>query len=119
MPFDEKREREDLNQFKLRLSLHSQEMIDLLTKKRQSYGTNNLTEYGGLGIVIRMSDKVRRLGNMYRFGTTRNADGDSMEDAWRDIIGYGFLGLIHHLDEQGKTPTEAEWDSYEGRDGSR
>jgi hypothetical protein len=104
MPYDRKREIEDINQFKRRLSLHFHEIIDLLAAKRQSYGSQNLTMFGGLGIVVRANDKLQRLGQMYQQGEIRNADGDSMEDAWRDLIGYGVLGLIHHLDETGQTP---------------
>lgn len=71
------------------------EMTDLLIAKRRSYGTTNLTRFGGIGIVIRASDKIDRLATMYRNGETESADGDAMEDAWRDLIGYGALGLLH------------------------
>lgn len=90
----------DLKIFANRLDLHFQEMTKLLVSKRRSYGADNLVRFGGLGIVIRASDKIDRLSQMYQRGEYASADGDSMEDAWRDLIGYGVLGLIHHLDEQ-------------------
>jgi hypothetical protein len=71
------------------------EMTDLLVAKRRSYGANNLTRFGGFGIVVRASDKIERLATMYRTNVTSNADGDTMTDAWRDLMGYAVLALLH------------------------
>ncbi len=73
-----------------------EEMRDLLVSKRQSYGPHSLTRFGLTGIVIRASDKIERLVTMAQSGTTENADGDSMEDALKDLIGYGLLGLLYY-----------------------
>lgn len=75
------------------------EMIQLLLKKRKAYGPGNLVRFGGMGIVIRASDKIDRLANLLKAGETVSADGDSIEDAFMDLCGYGVLGLLH---ERGK-----------------
>lgn len=88
----------DEEQFRANLKVVFADMTELLVSKRQSYGTTNLTRFGGIGIVIRASDKIDRLATMYRTGERASADGDLMTDAWQDLIGYGALGLLH---EQG------------------
>lgn len=71
------------------------EMKALLIAKRQAYGPSNLIRFGGMGIVIRAGDKVDRLANLYKAGETVSADGDTIEDAFRDLCGYGVLGLLY------------------------
>jgi hypothetical protein len=72
------------------------EMQEVLEFKRRSYGPHNLTRFGLTGIVIRASDKIERLATMTQAGTTENVDGDSMEDAIQDLIGYGILALLYY-----------------------
>lgn len=74
----------------------SAEMQDLLSRKRRSYGPHNLTRFGLIGIVIRAGDKIERLATMTKDGVDHNVDGDSMEDALKDLIGYGILGLMYY-----------------------
>jgi hypothetical protein len=71
------------------------EMIGLLVKKRKAYGPGNLVRFGAIGIVIRASDKIDRLANLLKAGETTSADGESIEDAFKDLVGYGVLGLLH------------------------
>jgi hypothetical protein len=85
---------EALAQFEEDLTRQFRDMRSLLVKKRQSYGNQNLVKFGTFGIVVRMSDKIERLVTMHRDGTSENADGDSMKDAFRDLIGYGVLALL-------------------------
>lgn len=85
-----------LDDFEMELRDHFADLVGMLVKKRQSYGPNNLMQFGGLGIVIRANDKIFRLAEMYQQGTERNADGEAMADAWRDLVGYAILGLLYH-----------------------
>ncbi len=78
------------------------EMVELLVKKRKAYGPGNLVQFGSLGIAVRASDKVYRLANLLQSGEKTSADGESIEDAFRDLCGYGILGLLH---ERGKLVT--------------
>ena len=87
---------EDLQRFREELTRELTDMVALLMKKRRSYGPHNLVRFGAIGIVIRASDKIDRLANLMKDGTAESADGDTVEDAWRDLIGYGVLGLLRH-----------------------
>lgn len=95
---------EELAEFRADLEARFAEVTDLLVSKRLAYGPHNLIRFGGVGIAIRASDKIERLATMYASDTTEGADGDSMADAWRDLIGYGALGLLFH--EQALTPEQ-------------
>jgi hypothetical protein len=89
----------DLDVFRARLADVSDEMIALLLSKRKSYGPHNLIRFGAMGIVIRASDKIDRLATMLKAGETASDDGDSIEDAFKDLIGYGILGLLYQRDK--------------------
>lgn len=86
----------DLDTFNVAIIDISEKMQALLSSKRQSYGPHNLTRFGLTGIVIRAADKIERLATMTMNGATENADGDSMEDALKDLISYGILGLMYY-----------------------
>lgn len=70
------------------------EMGTLLEAKRRSYGPNNLTEFGDVGVLIRTNDKMKRLIHMWQQGMDTTAVGEGALDAWRDICGYSLLVLI-------------------------
>jgi hypothetical protein len=89
----------DLVVFETNLRAAFEEMVALLLAKRQAYGPGNLVRFGAISIVIRASDKIDRLANLLKAGETTSADGESIEDAFRDLVGYGVLGLLH---ERGK-----------------
>jgi hypothetical protein len=84
-----------LSEFARCVEAINDEMAVLLENKRKSYGPHNLTRFGTIGIAIRASDKVERLATLLNAGNTVAADGDSIEDAWMDLIGYGILGLMY------------------------
>lgn len=87
-----------MEQFQQELSNLLVEMQETLTAKRKAYGTTALTRFGPMGILIRMSDKMDRLTNRFRDGSDSvgGMDTDSVEDSWRDLIGYALLGLMEH-----------------------
>ena len=63
------------------------DMTDLLTYKQSCYGPGNILAFGMVGIVVRMSDKVARLGNLAKNPTTDVRD-ESAIDTMRDMVGY-------------------------------
>jgi len=66
----------------------------MLIQKRKGYGPpSNLLRFGEIGIVIRTSDKLDRLQNFINNGEQGLTEGKT--DAWKDIIGYGVLGLMN------------------------
>ena len=77
------------------------EVKELLLRKRSDYGSENISRFGELGVVIRLSDKLDRLVNLVvkpkLSGKGGNAvNNEPIDDTWLDIIGYGILGLLQH-----------------------
>ena len=59
----------------------------LLLSKHRDYGTQNLDEFGSMGILIRVSDKLNRLKNLIK-NPDKARVAESLEDTWLDIAGY-------------------------------
>lgn len=69
----------------------------LLARKRVDYGCNNIVEFGQIGIAIRAMDKYHRIVNITkRDGET--AVGESIDDAYVDIIGYCAVAYLYASD---------------------
>jgi len=73
------------------------DVMQLLLEKNAKYGNDNLCQYGHLGIIVRLSDKLSRLENLTKDGAKDVDEYDdlieSIEDVYKDIAGYGILGL--------------------------
>ena len=61
-------------------------------KKQQDYGSENLTDFGTRGIVIRMVDKINRLRNLYF--ERKKPSTDPLLDTWIDWIVYEAIGFL-------------------------
>ena len=60
--------------------------------KQQKYGPDNIAEFGEIGVMIRVNDKVKRRVNLWR---TDQAPGDeTIEDTWGDIANYALIALM-------------------------
>lgn len=67
------------------------EIVDMLSKKFQAYGEDNLKMYGLMGVLVRMQDKVSRLSNQI---FTNNMNFETIEDVLKDIAGYSIATLV-------------------------
>jgi len=75
--------------------------IQLFDKKHGDYGPHNISKFGILGVLIRSSDKIERLINLYgkstlketTIPTTQNID-ESISDSWADLSIYGAIARI-------------------------
>lgn len=65
---------------------------ELLKRKNEMYGDNNITEIGEEGIIVRLKEKIERLKHL--LSTSTNPSEETIEDTWKDIIGYGVIGLM-------------------------
>ena len=82
--------------------------IQLFDKKQGDYGPHNISKFGTLGVLVRSSDKIERLINLYSKSTlketevpdTRNTD-ESVLDSWIDLSVYGAIA---------RTIAEGKWD---------
>ena len=85
------------------------ELIPLSMVKGRAYGEDddamaNLRDFGSLGIVVRMTDKMARIKNFYQNPSPYpNEDVESIEDDIKDLINYAFYLLIYRRYYEGKT----------------
>jgi len=74
-------------------------ITDLLVKKRADYGSSFddiWNDVGVISVVVRLMDKIARLKNLII--NNKKPNNESIEDTFKDIIGYGVLSMrmIHH-----------------------
>ena len=75
--------------------------IQLFDKKQGDYGPSNICKFGVMGVLVRSSDKIERLINLYKKNTleegenpaTRNTD-ESVIDSWSDLSVYGAIARV-------------------------
>lgn len=59
----------------------------LLVRKNADYGDQNIQTHGQFGVLVRLSDKIARLNNMWN----RPVLNESIDDTIDDIIGYALI----------------------------
>jgi len=67
------------------------DMKELLKKKNRTYGDQNVIKMGKLGVLSRVEEKIARLRNMIENNVE---DTESKEDSWKDIAGFGIIGVM-------------------------
>uniref|UniRef100_A0A6M3IHB2 Nucleotide modification associated domain-containing protein n=1 Tax=viral metagenome TaxID=1070528 RepID=A0A6M3IHB2_9ZZZZ len=68
------------------------ELAELVIKKHQDYGEENILTFGELGVLVRCSDKVARLRNILQNNLTVQYEGKM--DSWKDLGGYSIIALM-------------------------
>lgn len=66
-----------------------EEVHSIMAERGAKYGPGNIAEFGELGVLVRLSDKLARL----RHSSGKDFADEATRDAWLDIIGYGLIGL--------------------------
>jgi len=69
-----------------------QEQFILFCKKQKDYGPGNINKHGEQGIIIRMSDKMERLYNLYKNDASPN--NETLDDTFIDIATYAMIALL-------------------------
>ena len=75
--------------------------IHLFDKKQGDYGPQNIAKFGVIGVLVRSSDKIERLVNLYKTSplkqttapTTRLKD-ETVDDTWADLSVYGAIARL-------------------------
>ena len=70
------------------------ELHNLLCRKQHDYGHKNITNFGLVGVAVRMCDKIARLINIERRGGHAALAGEPLIDAYRDIVGYAVIAIM-------------------------
>lgn len=68
------------------------ELEELLKKKNEMYGDENVVKIGREGVIVRLIEKVERLKHLIE--TKKNFTEETIEDTWEDIAGYAIIGLM-------------------------
>ena len=74
----------------LRFALQNLVIFD---NKQQDYGSENISDFGTFGVVVRMNDKFRRLKTLFNKRRKRPVN-ESIEDSFRDISNYAIIALM-------------------------
>lgn len=82
-------------------------IVPFLADKQANYGTDNITEFGHHGIIVRVHDKIARALNLEQ--NSRSADElvEPYIDCFRDLLGYSIVALML-LDETFYLPLERD-----------
>ncbi len=68
-----------------------EEISELLIMKNKTYGDKNIDKIGKSGIITRLEEKLERLKHMIE---NNIQDKETVEDTWKDIIGYAVIGIM-------------------------
>lgn len=66
-----------------------EEVRTVMYERGRKYGPGNIAEFGELGVLVRLSDKLARLRN-----SKDDFSDESVADTWLDVVGYGLIGLM-------------------------
>jgi hypothetical protein len=73
-------------------SFNHNEMAELLARKQNDYGHQNISNFGMVGIAVRMCDKIARLHNLETRGIS--PENETVRDTLDDIIGYAVIAKM-------------------------
>ena len=72
--------------------------IRLFDQKQADYGPYNISKFGVIGVLVRVSDKIERLINLHKDSTltsgTPTPSNESITDSWRDLSVYGAIARV-------------------------
>ena len=77
------------------LPFEHNEMVQLLCRKQHDYGHNNITNFGIIGVAIRICDKIARIDNLSKRNQPIN---ESLVDSYIDIVGYAMISIMLNKD---------------------
>jgi len=66
--------------------------LEVFIHKQYDYGPSNVANFGDIGILIRLNDKIERLKNLMM--SQSKVHNESIADTWLDISNYGLIGLM-------------------------
>ena len=67
------------------------ENVAVLDRKQRDYGSRNISEFGEIGILMRVWDKICRLKNLMG---KENPKNESIDDSWLDMANYAIIAIL-------------------------
>lgn len=71
--------------------------IELFKRKQLDYGPKNIAEFGEIGVLIRLNDKLQRL--IHLITSNLEPTNESIEDSYMDISIYAIIALLCRHDK--------------------
>ena len=94
-----------MNLQELEKRVQEQQRVDLALILRKSHDYSgpddcirNISDYGFLGILVRLSDKLSRIKNIYK--SAASVDDETVMDTLMDIRNYAHLGQVIYEEEK-------------------
>ena len=81
------------------------EGLQLFAKKNRDYG-NSFANYGPVGVIVRMGDKINRLTSITKSGVTM-VESESIRDTLIDLHNYAAMAIML-MDEKSTKPDKEE-----------
>ena len=67
--------------------------IKLFDKKQHDYGPHNIAKFGTTGVLVRSSDKLERLINLYKREKEPEV-AEPITETWQDLSVYGAIARV-------------------------
>ena len=67
--------------------------IKLFDKKHHDYGPQNIAKFGTTGVLVRSSDKLERLINLYKRAEKPEV-AEPITETWQDLSVYGAIARV-------------------------
>ena len=77
------------------------EALHLFSRKNKDYG-DAFAEFGPVGVIVRMGDKIKRLTSISRSGVSL-VDNESLRDTLIDLHNYAAMAIMTLDDENVET----------------
>lgn len=81
------------------------EGLELFAKKNRDYG-DSFANYGPVGVIVRMGDKINRLTSITKSGVTM-VESESIRDTLIDLHNYAAMAIML-MDEKSTKPDKEE-----------
>jgi hypothetical protein len=62
--------------------------------KNRDYGSVNILQYGVVGLIVRLGDKIARASNLLKDGNTAMIANEKVEDTIMDMVNYATYGIM-------------------------
>ena len=70
------------------------EDVLLFDKKQHDYGPQNIAKFGTMGVLVRSSDKLERLVNLYKRDEKPKV-AEPITETWQDLSVYGAIARVY------------------------
>lgn len=84
-----------------------------LIDRQRKYGHENINRSGEMGLLVRLNDKLARMGNLLKSSREDAAVDESVEDTAIDIAGYGVIWVMWLRGLWGKYELEVQCDNID------